>query len=270
LAALVQPSPVLLLSGLGMMLIGLAPIIYWRRRHGVSWRVFGLGAIAWLSAAILKAVMDGLVTPSLASAFQGASALASALVFGLYVGVRTGLCETGFTWIWARRFRLSDASFYDAVGFGLGFACVESLALGLNGFLGILEILMNPAVLGTLDPAVQQALSAQYALGAALVGPPLIDRLSNLFIDCFAIVMVFMAMRNVKGLFLLATAYASLADFMVPLFNVYVSSTTLVGLYALEAPYVVLGLIGLLGLLRSRNDPIFADEAPRRGKPHAR
>jgi uncharacterized membrane protein YhfC len=270
LATLVQPSPVLLLSGLGMMIIGLAPIIYWRRKHGVSWKVFGLGAIAWLSASVLKAVMDGFLTPSLAGAVQGASTLASAFVFGVYVGIRTGLCETGFTWIWARRFRLFSASFVDAVGFGLGFACVESLALGLNSFLGILEILMNPAVLGTLDPAVQQALSAQYALGAALIGPPIIDRLSNLFIDCFAIVMVFMAMRNVKGLFLLATAYASVADFVVPLLNVYVSSTTLVGVYVLETPYVLLGLIGLSGLLRSQSDPVFEAEPPRRGKPHAR
>jgi uncharacterized membrane protein YhfC len=253
-----------------MMIIGLAPILYWRRKHRVSWKVFGLGAIAWLSAAVLKAVIDGVITPSLAGAVQGASTLASALVIGLYVGIRTGICETGFTWIWARRFRLFSASFDDAVGFGLGFACVESLALGLNSFLGILEILMNPAVLGTLDPAVQQALSAQYALGASLIGPPIVDRLSNLFIECFAIVMVFMAMRNVKGLFLLATAYASVADFVVPLLNVYVSGTTLVGVYLLEAPYVLLGLIGLSGLLRSRSDPVFSAEPPRRGKPHAR
>jgi uncharacterized membrane protein YhfC len=252
------------------MVIGLVPILYWRRKRGVSWRVFGLGAIAWLSAAVLKAVMDGVLTPSLAGAVQGAGTLASALVFGLYVGIRTGLCETGFTWIWARRFKLFDVSFDDAVGFGLGFACVESLALGLNSFLGILEILMNPAVLGTLDPAVQKALSAQYALGAALIGPPIIDRLSNLFIDCFAVVMVFMAMRGVKGLFLIATVYASVADFVVPLLNVYVSSTTLAGVYLLEAPYVVLGLIGLSGLLRSQSDPVFAAGPPRRGRPHAR
>jgi anaerobic C4-dicarboxylate transporter len=92
----------------------------------------------------------------------------------------------------------------------------------------------------------------------------------NLFIDCFAIVMVFMAMRNVKGLFLIATAYASLADFAIPLFNMYVSGTTLSGVYLLEAPYLLLGLIGLSGLLRSRNDPIFAAEPLHRGKPHAR
>jgi uncharacterized membrane protein YhfC len=252
------------------MAIGLAPVFYWRRKHDVSWRVFGLGAIAWLSASVLKALMDGVLTPSLAGAVQGVSALTSAAFFGLYVGIRTGVCKTGFTWIWARRFKLSNASFDDAVGFGLGFACVESLALGLNSFLGILEILMNPAVLGTLDPAVQQALSAQYALGAAIIGPPIIDRLSNLFIDCFAIVMVFMAMRNVKGLFLIATVFASMADFMIPLLNVYVSGSTLAGVYILEAPYLLLGLIGLSGLLRSRSDPVFAAEPLRRGKPHAR
>ena len=270
MATLVQPSPVLLLSGLGMVMIGLAPVIYWQRKHGVSWKVFGLGAIAWLSAGILKLVMDGVVTPSLSAAVQGAGALASALVLGLYVGIRTGISETGFTWIWARRFRLFSASFDDAVGFGLGFAGIESLVLGLNSFLGILEILMNPSVMGTLSPSVQQALSAQYALGAAFIGAPIIDRLSNLCIECLAIVMVFMALRNVKGLFLIATVYASVADFAVPLLNVYVSGTTLAGVYLLEAPYVLLGLIGLSGLLRSQSDPVFEAEPPPRGKPHAR
>ncbi|MGA1975098.1 MAG: YhfC family glutamic-type intramembrane protease [Conexivisphaerales archaeon] len=270
MATLVQPSPILLLSGLAMILIGLAPVIYWRRKHNTSWKIFGLGAIAWLSVTILEVVMDALISPALPSSLQGASALTSALALGLYVGLRTGFFETGFTLIWARRFRLIDASFNDAVSFGLGFACVGSLALGLNSILGILEILMNPAVMGTLPPSVQQALSAQYALGAAIIGPPIIDRISNMFIYCFAIVVVFMAMRVGRGLFFLAAIYASLADLMAQPLSLVASSTTLVGIYLLEVPYVILGLIGLLGLLRSRTDPVFMVEPAHKHRPHAR
>jgi uncharacterized membrane protein YhfC len=269
LDALVQPSPLLLLSGLGMMLIGLAPVLYLRRRCAVSWKVFGLGAVAWLSATIVKAAMDILITPSLSSAFQGASTLESAITLGLYVGLRTGIFEAGFTLIWARRFQLFSASFEDAVAFGAGFACVEALALGLNSFLGILEILMNPGVLGTLDPALQQALSAQYAIGPALIGVPIIERTSSLFIHCFSVVMVFMAMRGARGLLPIAALYASLADMTIPLLNMQASSMNLTGAYMLEAPYIILGLVGLFGLMRSRTDPIFA-EFPHRGKPHAR
>jgi uncharacterized membrane protein YhfC len=270
LVTLVQPSPALLVSGMGMMIVGLAPVVYWRKRSGVSWKVFGLAAVAWLSVTVLKAIADILVTPSVGGAVQGSATLATALVYGLYAGLETGVFETGFTLIWARRFRLFNASFEDAVGFGLGFACVEALALGLSNFLGILEILMNPAMLGTLDPSVQQALSAQYALGPALIGAPIIERISALFIDCFTVVMVFMAIRGARGVFPIAALYASLADFSAPLFNVYLSSTTLANLYLLEIPYVLLGSAGVLGLLRSRMDPVFSPSPPKGGKPHAR
>ncbi len=116
----------------------MAPVLYWRRQRDVSWKIFGLGAVVWLSVSVLKAIADIYVTPGLAAAAQGSSGIITALVYGLYVGLETGIFNTGFTWIWARRFRLFDASFDDAVGFGLGFACVEALALGLNSLLGIL------------------------------------------------------------------------------------------------------------------------------------
>lgn len=270
MTTLVQPSPALLLSGIGMMLVGLVPVIYWRRRTGVSWKIFGLGAVAWLSTAVLKGAADIYVEPALSAAVQGSATMVTALVYGLYVGLETGLFETGFTWIWARRFRLFEASFEDAVGFGLGFACVEAMALGFDSFLGILDILMNPALLGTLAPSVQQALSIQYSMGPASIGAPIIERAANLFIDCFAIVMVFMAIKGAKGVFVLAALYASLADFSIPLLSVYVSSSTLFGTYLLETPYILLGLIGWQGLLRSRMDPVFAVRPQRRSKPHAR
>ena len=270
LTTLVQPSPLLLLSGAGMMLVGLAPVFYWRRKTGVSWKVFGLGGVVWLSTTVLKAAFDIFLTPSVAGIVQGTVTVATALVYGLYTGLQTGIFETGFTWIWARRFKLLEASFEDAVGFGVGFACVEAIALGFNNFLGILELLLNPGLLGSLDPSLQQALSAQYALGPALIGAPILERIALLFIDCFTVVMVFMAIRGVKGILPIAAAYASAAGILLPLLNVFVSNSSLAGNYMLEVPFVVIGLVGVQGLLRSRWDPVFAEKPKRGGKPHAR
>jgi len=253
-----------------MMAVGMLPVLYWKRVTGVSWKIFGLGGVTWLSVTVMKATMDIFVTPSVAGAVQGVSAVGSAAAYGLYVGLQTGLFDSGFTWIWARRFRLFGASYMDAVGFGLGFACVEAIALGFNNFLGVLELVMNPSFFGTLDPAIQQALSAQYALGPALIGAPILERTFALFVDTFTVVLVFMAIKGAKGVFPLAVVYASIAELVAPLLNLGLSSTTIMGAYLLEAPYVLLGLIGVLGLMRSRQDPVFM-EKPRRGaKPHAR
>jgi uncharacterized membrane protein YhfC len=247
-----------------MMAVGLIPVFYLKRKSKVSWKVFGLGVASWLSVYVLKTIIGISVSSSMAASVQGKGALLPALVYGLYVGLQTGIFDTGFSLIWARRFRLFGASFEDAVAFGAGFAGVEALALGLGSFLGIFELLMNPSLMSTLSPSTQQILSAQYALGPAFILPPIIGRASNLFIDCFAIVMVFMAIRGARGVFWIAAAYASIPELATSILGVYLSDTTLVGAYLLETPYVLLGLVGLLGLLRSRTDPIFRAE-PRGG-----
>ena len=228
-----------------------------------------MGVVSWLSAILLKVIMDIYLTPSLGSAIQGSGALASAVALGVYVGLRTGIFENGFTFIWARRTQLWDATFNDAVGFGLGFAGVEALGLGISSFFNFLVLVTNPSLLGTLDPATQKALSDQFALGAALVGPPLIERAMTLFIHVFAVVLVVMTLKDGKTPFILAVLYSSVTDGIIPILSLYVSSTTLAGIYLIETPFVFLGLAGLFGLLRVRDNPAFAVSRPSQGIPHA-
>jgi uncharacterized membrane protein YhfC len=270
MSTIVQPTPLLLSSGIGMMIIGLLPIVYWRRTHGVAWKVFGIGGIAWLSAILLKVVLDITISPFLVGAVGTTSSLASAAAIGIYVGLRTGIFENGFTFIWARRMQLRNASFDEALAFGLGFAGVEAVALGLNSFLSIMAILTNPGLLDSLSPALQQAYSAQFALGPALIGPPLIERASTLFIHSFAVVLVFLAMRNGKGPFILAVLYSSITDGIIPILNLYISSTTLRGVYLIETPFVALGIIGFFGLRWLWSNSLFEVQKPGRPKPHAR
>jgi hypothetical protein len=59
-------GPTFLLSGIGMMVVGLLSIIYWRRRTGTEWWFFLIGAMAWIVGVGLKSLasirMDAVIS----------------------------------------------------------------------------------------------------------------------------------------------------------------------------------------------------------------
>ena len=257
LVVFVQPSPMLLLAGLGMMAIGLLPIIYWHRKTGAAWKVFGIGAVSWLSAILAKAVMDIYLTSSVATYLQTFGAVSSSAALGVYFGVRTGIFENGFSFMWARRMQLRRSSFDEAVAFGIGFAGVEALGLGLSSFLNILLILIYPSLMTQLPSSTLELLSAQFSLGPVIVGAPIIERCSTLLIHSFAATLVFATLNgNGWKFFWGAVAYKSIVDGVIPSLNLFLSSSTLSGLYFAELPFVLLALMGYLGMTRLRDNEV--------------
>ena len=120
-------NPVFLLSGIGMMLAGIVPVLWWRYRTLASWRYFFWGAAAWAAAIAVKLTLDLTFTPVMVGWLTGTYAgLGIAIISGAYVGLRTGLFESGFTYIAAARKKMKNMSFEQAAAFGLGFGCSEA------------------------------------------------------------------------------------------------------------------------------------------------
>src|SRR5262249_10985625 len=121
------PSALFLLSGIGMMVVGIVAVLLWRRGREASWKAFGLGALAWAVGVALKlgwaAPTNALIERDLDRALPGWIA---APAFWLYVGLLTGVFECGVALLFVRRTRLTAAGWDEAVGFGIGFGAAEA------------------------------------------------------------------------------------------------------------------------------------------------
>ena len=130
----------LMLAGIGMILAGALPILWWWRKKGTSLKYFIFGAAVWFVAILIKLLMDITLTPLLTSYLQSYGTLVIAVSLGFYVGLRTGLFESGFTYIAGVKTKLKHVTFDEAVAFGLGFGGIEAILLGLQSFLNILVL----------------------------------------------------------------------------------------------------------------------------------
>ncbi len=93
-------NPFLMLSGIGMMAVAVFAILYWRRKAGAGWKFFLAGAGMWIVAVAVKALMDLTITAAIQQWVLAAGGIGGLLFgIGLYAGLRTGLFESGFSYI---------------------------------------------------------------------------------------------------------------------------------------------------------------------------
>ncbi len=127
------PSPLYLLTGIGMIAVAVISVGFWKRGRAVSWTALGLGALAWVVSVALKVAWavplepNGSGTASTPRYRDGPLARCSG-----YISVCSrGSSEGGITFLFVKRTRLRRASWDEAVAFGVGFGAVEALLLGL-------------------------------------------------------------------------------------------------------------------------------------------
>jgi len=113
-------NPLIMLGPIGMMLVGLLSMLAWRWWSEVPLKYFLLGGIVWAAAMAPKALMDIAVTQALNSWARETFGVEGLLIVSsLYVSVRTGLLECGFTYLMFKR-KLKQLSLDEAVAFGVG------------------------------------------------------------------------------------------------------------------------------------------------------
>jgi uncharacterized membrane protein YhfC len=245
-------NPFLMLSGIGMILIAVFSILYWRHKTKVKTKFFLAGAGIWIIAIIIKILMDLTITFPLQQGILAVGGLAGLLVgASVYVGLRTGLLESGLSYFGIIKTELKKMTYKEAVAFGIGFGAFEALIIGFSSFLNILIFVLMPEIVATIPVEYQAGLIQQLSASSLFILPALIERIAATFMHIFAAVLVVYAIRSKQLKYLwYSVAYKTVVDGIVPVLVFALSpATSLVGAYIIEIPIIILGAIGFYGTL---------------------
>lgn len=233
-----------LLSGSGMMAVGIAAIAYWYMKKHPGPEYFLYGAIFWAVAIGIKLAMDLTITQPLQSYFKSTlPILAVVIIMSLYVGLRTGIFESGITYAMVKYAKLSKMGWNDAVALGIGFGGTEAIVLGALSLVSMIVYLAIPSLFNTLPQATQD----QFAL--ALIPLPIIERLFTLFAHVFATVLVVYAVKLSNWHWLaLSVGLKTILDGALPIFNYYLASMGTYKVLPIELYVIIIGCISFYGL----------------------
>jgi uncharacterized membrane protein YhfC len=241
-------NPYLLIAQIGMILVGLVAIFWWKSKKKVGWKYFGFGALVWIIAISLKVAMDLTITPSIAAVLNSYGTAVLIAGIGLYVGLRTGFFESGFSYIVIAKTRFRKMNLNQAMAFGIGFGSIEAIFLGLSGAINIVVFILNPSLVSSLPAATQASLD----LPTITVLAPIIERIFTLLIHVFSSLLVVYAVVNGKIRYLwYSILFKSLVDGMIPALTSLVNTATVVGLYEIEIPIAILGIFSFYGIKRA-------------------
>ena len=240
---------------IGMILIGVFSILLWKLKRRVSLKIFLAGGIVWAAAVAPKILMDYGLTPALSRwatlAYGPAGMMA---ILGVYVGLRTGFFECGFTYLAFSKSRLKDMSVDEATAFGIGFGAFEAILLGLPAIVQILTFTFNPSLLNTLPPVERQMVESQLNLPTWVVPAPIMERFLTMFIHIFTALLVFTSVRHRKASFFLAAfSYKGFIDGLVPYIRtVFQPATSPTGIYMAEAFIAIIATVAIVGIFPAR------------------
>lgn len=233
-------TPIALLGGIGMVLVGIGFIVFAAIRR-MGWAYLGLGALAWVIAVVLKvawaAAMNGPV-------YNWTRSLPSSLgdpLFYIYVGLLTGVFEGAALWVVLRYTRLGKAPWAKPLAFGIGFGAMEAIVIGLSSLATMLTALLAPAL---IPPEAMQQLTAANDLWLNLM--PISERFFTILIHIFAKVLIFYAVATRQARwFWLSFVYMSLIDALAGW--VQLSGLTPSHILFTEAIVALWGITGWLG-----------------------
>jgi uncharacterized membrane protein YhfC len=131
-----------LVSALGMMVVAVASVVYWRRVSEIPLKWFWLGAALWAIGAALK-IAFALFANRFVIGFMGQNLAHPlfVLVGGLFVGSESSLFEIGVTLLSVLIWREFGRDANRAIGIGIGAGAFEALLLGAVGLAAVISSL---------------------------------------------------------------------------------------------------------------------------------
>jgi uncharacterized membrane protein YhfC len=235
-------TPLVLVPGIGMMLVGLGFVIFaWRRRLGFGYVAWG--ALAWVIAVAFKFAWAIPLNPGLYAALTSAlPAPLGLLIFEVYVGLLTGIFEVALVWLVLSRIRLGHASWESALAFGIGFGALEAILLGASSLASGLTALGAPEQIPA-SVAAQMVLANNLLYGIA----PILERAATIYIHVLSAGLIFYAIAtNQRRFVLVAVVYKTAID-SVAAFSQFWGVNSLERIWTIEAVVIVFGLIGWWG-----------------------
>lgn len=237
-----------LISGIGMIIVALFPILYWKRK--TAFKYFSWGALAWIVAVALKFAWAVPLNAPIINFLENQLpvGLAGPLAW-IYVGLLTGIFECGIVLgLIYLVSSLRKANWEDAVGYGIGFGAVEALLLGLGSLISVSLVAFFPEV---LPQDVLEAIRPPESLWHIPI--PIVERAAAIVIHLFStILIVYAFITKMWKWFWLSFLYKTVVDAIAAYIHLAygVDELTMTGWWILEIVFVFLALVGLWGLMK--------------------
>ncbi len=234
-----------LISGIGMVLVGLFSIIYWQRRNKTDASFYLLGAAAWIAGVALKFAFAIAFNEKMKTLLEAtfAKSVADILLY-TYIGLLTGVFECGMVLLFLYLIKnLQRQSFEQAVSFGIGFGAVEAIIVGTLSLVSVSVLILFPEsvpkdVLNKIDPSKLWTVPA-----------PIIERISAIFIHTFSTVLIVYAFITKKFKWFWASfVYKTLVDTLAAWFALNKYGNAPIELYSIEFEFAILAVFGFVGL----------------------
>jgi uncharacterized membrane protein YhfC len=246
-------NPLFLLSGIGMMLVAIATVVYWKVHSRILWRLFLWGALAWIVGVAMKSTSSILLMPIVLNRIRETlPKYSSEPALWIYIGLLTGVFECGATLGFAYIKRIRTSMWKEAVGFGLGFGAVEALLVGAASFVLVLLVILMP---DKLPPQlVKLATSGTNSL--LVIPAPIVERITAVLLHAFSCLLIVYAVQTKAWRwfwvsFFYKTAVDAIAGFLHITYGM--ENITTVSVWVIEAVFLPFGLVGLWGLYAFRN-----------------
>ncbi len=218
------------------------------RRFGVSWTIFGYGALFFIVVQIfhtpLVLVTQGPLTLFLLETLQDMTLVVA--VLALYLGLLAGLFEEIGRYLVFRYFfprRVIPLVRENGLMFGTGWGGIESMIVGglvFTTLLSYIALTSGDTTLLTADPAVQQQAAALLALTPLDILPGLFERIMTIILHIAWTLMVLASIVLARpALLVLAILWHAAVDAAV----VYLAQTS--GILIAEASLFVFAVIGV-------------------------
>jgi hypothetical protein len=245
-------KPIALLGGLGMILVSLGFLAFvWQKR--LPFKPLALGALLWI---ITVAVKFFIAIPLNSTIIRFLGPVGDGRwqdwVFGLYIGLLTGITEVLMVWWFLRKkppenegkakkrlsLRIKRREWSQALAFGIGFGVVEALLLGLSSFSSVIAGLTVPEQI----PAT--TLTALAVANHPLVAlAPVWERFFTVFIHITCNLLLFLgAVSGKNRYFWYSFIFKSGLDTVAGLAQLF-------GIDTLAFMWLIEGIVGLFGLV---------------------
>jgi len=238
-------NPYLLLAYIGMVLVGLIAVLWWKIKKKVKWKYFCFGSLLWIIAIIIKSIMDFSISTPLVQGLALYGTVATLVGTGLYVGLRTGFFESGLSYLAVKKTEFRKMKLNEAMAFGIGFGAVEAIVVGALTLISIAAIISDPTLLEALTPEQQVALN----LPTIVVAAPILERIFVLAVHIFtSLLVIYAVMKRKTNYLLFSILFKTLLDGMVPALIYFFDLNTVSGIYTAEIPVLIFGLVSLYGI----------------------
>jgi len=234
-----------LISGIGMVLVGVFSIIYWQRRNKTDASFYLLGAAAWITGVALKFAFAIAFNEKMRLFLEATFTknVADILLY-VYIGLLTGIFECGMVLLFLYLIKsLQKQNFEQAVSFGIGFGAIEAIIMGSLSFVSVSALILFPEnvpkdILNKIDPSKLWTIPA-----------PIIERISTIFIHAFSTVLIVYAFITKKIKWFWASfVYKTFVDTLAAWFALNKYGKTPTELYSIEFEFAIIALFGFIGL----------------------